>query len=234
MAIIAMAMARRLSRVLAAPLLLRSSSADPALHTFISHLRPSPPVDQSVTGGMLSRAQFRGRASGSFASDLPPVQDAMVAKALSGLLGHGWLKIEPQVRSAVESAISSGGGDSAGKETLVDAWAAAQAVENFGGLLVEMLLEISDLCGDTGEDVRGIPDATYEAVEAVHRKYMMYLSAFGEDEVYLRKKVETELGGVLLQIKQRLTGMDPKWSEISVLGTSGLAGSYIEKRRLPG
>jgi hypothetical protein len=43
---------------------------------------------------------------------------------------------------------------------------------------------------------------------------MMYLSAFGEDEVYLRKKVETELGGVLLQIKQRLTGMDPKWSEV--------------------
>lgn len=85
--------------------------------------------------------------------------------------------------------------------------------------------------------------------------------------------MELELGGVLLQIKQRLTGMDPKWSEvsfddrlsrfdstltplslitltgckgfrlmlmeircvmqISVLGTSGLAGSYIEKRRLP-
>jgi hypothetical protein len=108
-------------------------------------------VDRSVTGRMLSQAQFRGRASGSFASDLPPVQDAMVAKALSGLLGHGWLKIEPQVRSAVESAISGGGGDSAGKETLVDAWAAAQAVESFGGLLVDMLLEISDLCGDTGE-----------------------------------------------------------------------------------
>lgn len=45
---------------------------------------------------------------------------------------------------------------------------------------------------------------------------MKYLSAFGEDEAYLRKKVELELGGVLLQIKQRLTGMDPKWSEVSL------------------
>ena len=44
---------------------------------------------------------------------------------------------------------------------------------------------------------------------------MKYLSAFGEDEVYLKKKVELELGGVLVQIKQRLTGMDPKWSDVS-------------------
>lgn len=194
-------------------------------------------ADRSIARGMLCRTglgpQFRCMA-GSLVSDLPPVQDATIAKALSGLLGHGWLKIEPQVRSAVESAISGGGDNSAGKETLIDTWAAAQAVESFGGLLIDMLLEISDLCGDSGENVGTIPASTYEAVEAAHRKYMAYLSAFGGDEVFLRKKVELELGGVLLQIKQRLTGMDPKWSEISVLGTSGLASSYIEKRRLPG
>lgn len=65
------------------------------------------------------------------------------------------------------------------------------------------------------QNVGTIPASTYEAVEAAHRKYMAYLSAFGGDEVFLRKKVELELGGVLLQIKQRLTGMDPKWSEVS-------------------
>ncbi|KAG0593467.1 hypothetical protein KC19_1G332100 [Ceratodon purpureus] len=193
--------------------------------------------DRSMARGILSHisvtSKVRCMASASFVSNLPPIQDVKIAKALSGLLGHGWLKIEPQVRSAVESAISGGSDDSAGKETLIDAWKAAQAVESFGGLLVDMLLEINDLCGDTGENVGTIPNSTYEAVEAAHKKYMLYLSAFGGDEVYLRKKVETELGGMLLQIKQRLTGMDPKWAEISVLGTSGLAGSYIEKRRLP-
>lgn len=111
-------------------------------------------ADRSIARGMLCRTglgpQFRCMA-GSLVSDLPPVQDATIAKALSGLLGHGWLKIEPQVRSAVESAISGGGDNSAGKETLIDTWAAAQAVESFGGLLIDMLLEISDLCGDSGE-----------------------------------------------------------------------------------
>ena len=77
-----------------------------------------------MTRGMLSRMglslQFRCMSAG-FVSDLPPVQDAAIAKALSGLLGHGWLKIEPQVRSAVENAISGGSDDPAGKETLTGA-----------------------------------------------------------------------------------------------------------------
>lgn len=161
------------------------------------------------------------------------------------LMGHGWLKLEPQVTAAVEDVLSGGSDDSEGKETLQDAWKAAQAVESFGGQLTDMLLEINDLCGDSGEvahtspnfylpglkvalnfrshldtlwckqNVGKIPVETYMAVEAAHDKYLQYLSAFGDDEVYLRKKVELELGGVLLQIKQRLTGMDPKWSEVS-------------------
>lgn len=89
--------------------------------------------------------------SASFVSNLPPVKDTRIAKALSGLMGHGWLKLEPQVKSAVENAISGGSDDPEGKETLVDAWRAAEAVENFGGLLIEMLMEINDLCGATGE-----------------------------------------------------------------------------------
>ncbi|KAG0593465.1 hypothetical protein KC19_1G332100 [Ceratodon purpureus] len=151
---IAMALARRATRLVAAPLVLRCSSAAPALH-HISHLRPSSPADRSMARGILSHisvtSKVRCMASASFVSNLPPIQDVKIAKALSGLLGHGWLKIEPQVRSAVESAISGGSDDSAGKETLIDAWKAAQAVESFGGLLVDMLLEINDLCGDTGE-----------------------------------------------------------------------------------
>lgn len=117
-----------------------------------------PPVSRSQSGsthsGTASPAgvspQLRSM-SASFVSNLPPVKDTRIAKALSGLLGHGWLKLEPQVKSAVESAISGGSDDPAGKETLLDAWQAAQAVETFGGVLTDMLMEINDLCGDSGE-----------------------------------------------------------------------------------
>lgn len=117
-----------------------------------------PPVSRSQSGSTHSGTPSRigvsphsRSMSASFVSNLPPVKDIGIAKALSGLLGHGWLKLEPQVKSAVESAISGGSDDPEGKETLIDAWRAAQAVESFGGLLTEMLLEINDLCGDSGE-----------------------------------------------------------------------------------
>lgn len=64
------------------------------------------------------------------------------------------------------------------------------------------------------QEVKPIPDSTYNAVETAYKKYIAYLDAFEEDEMYIKKKVENELGGLFLQIKQRLAGMDPKWSKV--------------------
>jgi len=71
------------------------------------------------------------------------------------------------------------------------------------------------ICGYGWQDVKPIPDSTYNAVEAAYKKYITYLDSFEEDEAYLKKKVENELGGLFLQIKQRLAGLDPKWSKVS-------------------
>lgn len=71
-------------------------------------------------------------------------------------------------------------------------------------------------CGSGWQEVNPIPDSTFNAVEAAYKKYIVYLDSFEEDEVYLKKKVEHELGGLFLQIKQRLAGLDPKWSKVSI------------------
>lgn len=72
--------------------------------------------------------------------------------------------------------------------------------------------------------MKPIPDSTYNAVEAAYKKYIAYLDAFEEDEAYIKKKVENELGGLFLQMKQRLAGLDPKWSKVS---TEFFANSFI-------
>lgn len=71
-------------------------------------------------------------------------------------------------------------------------------------------------CGYGWQDVRPIPDSTFNAVEAAYKKYIAYLDSFEDDEAYIKKKVEHELGGLFLQIKQRLAGLDPKWSKVSI------------------
>ncbi|KAG0576804.1 hypothetical protein M758_2G036100 [Ceratodon purpureus] len=182
-----------------------------------------------IFGGFPAQVRYMS----SDLSALPDIKDGGILKALHALLGANWTKVEPSVRDAVEASLKISSDDVVGKEALTDAWRAAEAVEKFGGnMLQELLLEITDLSGGTGEDVKPIPDSTYNAVEAAYKKYIAYLDSFEEDEAYLKKKVENELGGLFLQIKQRLAGMDPKWSKITLLGTSGLSGSYIERRAL--
>lgn len=198
-----------------------------------AHRVPSsgqPVAEKSmIFGGWTSQV----RHMTSDLSALPDIKDGGILKSLHALLGTTWTKVEPSVGEAVERSLKSSSDDVAGKEALTDAWRAAQAVEKFGGnMLQELLLEISDLSGGTGEDVRPIPDSTFNAVEAAYKKYIAYLDSFEDDEAYIKKKVEHELGGLFLQIKQRLAGLDPKWSKITLLGTSGLSGSYIERRGL--
>ena len=63
---------------------------------------------------------------------------------------------------------------------------------------------------------------------------LQYLSQFDSSSASdseIRKKVEADLGWKLLQIKMRVSDIGEDWGQIGVLGTSGLAGSYIEGRR---
>lgn len=207
-----------------------SSLSTPSAPAHRVHSSGQPISPKATTlGGWPSQVRYMS----SDLSALPVIKDGGILKSLHALLGTTWTKIDPSVEEAVKKSLKSSSDDVTGKEALTDAWRAAQAVEKFGGnMLQELLLEITDLSGGSGEDVKPIPDSTYNAVEAAYKKYVTYLDSFEEDEAYLKKKVENELGGLFLQIKQRLTGLDPKWSKITLLGTSGLSGSYIERRNL--
>lgn len=206
-----------------------SCSTPPAPAHRVQHSGQPGAQRSMIFGGFPAQVRYMS----SDLSALPDIKDGGILKAVHALLGTSWTKIEPSVRDAVEASLKSNSDDVVGKDALTDAWRAAEAVEKFGGnTLQELLLEITDLSGGSGEDVKPIPDATYNAVEAAYKKYIAYLDSFEEDEAYIKKKVENELGGLFLQIKQRLSGLEPKWSKITLLGTSGLSGSYIERRGL--
>ncbi len=75
-----------------------------------------------------------------------------------------------------------------------------------------------------------MPEEIQDALRAAYKRYSNYLEAFGPEETYLRKKVETELGCQMIYIKMRCSGLDAEWGKVSLLGTSGISGSYIDQR----
>jgi len=169
----------------------------------------------------------------SFSSDisaLPQVTDVDVKNALKDVLAVDWEELPEPVQADVMNALSKETDDKAGQEALANAWRAAEAVEQFSGVLESLRMELDDISGHTGENVRPLPEEIQDALRAAYKRYSNYLEAFGPDETYLRKKVETELGRQMIYIKMRCSGLDAEWGKVSLLGTSGLSGSYIEQR----
>lgn len=108
-----------------------------------------PAVQRSmIFGGFPTQVRYMS----TDLSALPDMKDGGILKSLHALLGSSWTKVEPAVREAVEASLKSSSDDVVGKDVLTDAWRAAEAVEKFGGnMLQELLLEITDLSGGTGE-----------------------------------------------------------------------------------
>ncbi|GJP76345.1 hypothetical protein CLOP_g6804 [Closterium sp. NIES-67] len=109
---------------------------------------------------------------------------------------------------------------------------AAEAVEVFGEKLELLRLDLDELSGGKfgGEAVGKIPEDMKAALTSALKRYSAYLGAFKEEEGWLQRKVKEELGGALITVKQRCSGLEEEWNQISLLGTSGLSGSYIEQR----
>lgn len=53
-----------------------------------------------------------------------------------------------------------------------------------------------------------------KALRTVFDRYTTYLGAFGSDEVYLQKKVETELGSKMIYLKMRCSGIGSEWGKV--------------------
>lgn len=60
-----------------------------------------------------------------------------------------------------------------------------------------------------------MPDEFKNALLTIYSRYTSYLDAFGPDETYLRKKVETELGTKMIHLKMRCGGLGPEWGKVT-------------------
>eukprot|EP00250_Pteridium_aquilinum_P010531 c19454_g1_i1 orf=203-871(+) len=170
------------------------------------------------------------RAMSTSIARLPEIADSDVLQALRGLMAVNWLEISEEAKDAVEAALTKKTDDTAGQEDLKNAWRAAEAVEKFSGTLVTIRMALDDLTGASGEKVRPLPPLLIDALKSALSRYNNYLAAFNEDEFYLKKKVEFELGSLLVHIRQRCSGLGPEWANISLIGTSGISGSFVEYR----
>ncbi|XP_072970819.1 succinate dehydrogenase subunit 5, mitochondrial isoform X1 [Typha angustifolia] len=163
-------------------------------------------------------------------SHLPAIRDPDVEAAFKDLMASNWDELPGSVVEEAKKALSKSTDDKAGQEALKNVFCAAEASVEFGGALVSLRMALDDLSGLSGENVGPLPDHIEDAVRAAYKRYMTYLDSFGPDEAYLRKKVETELGTKMIHLKMRCSGIGSEWGKVSLLGTSGLSGSYVELR----
>ncbi|XWS24262.1 hypothetical protein CRYUN_Cryun28dG0085800 [Craigia yunnanensis] len=161
---------------------------------------------------------------------MPVMKDPEIQNVFKDLMAGSWDELPYSVVQDAKKALSKDTDDKAGQEALKNVFHAAEAVEEFGGVLVSMKMELDDSIGMSGENVKPLSSEFADALKAVFQRYRTYLDAFGPDETYLRKKVETELGSKMIYLKMRCSGLGPEWGKITVLGTSGLSGSYVEQR----
>ncbi|KAJ6820924.1 succinate dehydrogenase subunit 5, mitochondrial-like [Iris pallida] len=163
-------------------------------------------------------------------SQLPHITDPDIESAFKDLMAMSWDELPDSLISETKKALSKSTDDKAGQEALANIFRAAEASVEFGAVLVSLRMALDDLSGVTGENVAPLPAYLEDAVKAAYRRYMTYLDSFGPDEAYLRKKVETELGTKMIHLKMRCSGIGSEWGKITLLGTSGISGSYVEQR----
>ncbi|MED6107089.1 membrane anchor in succinate dehydrogenase complex [Stylosanthes scabra] len=163
-------------------------------------------------------------------SHTPNIKDPQLQNLLKDLLAVNWSDLPDSVIKNAKAALSKDTDDKAGKDIVSNVFRAAEAVEEFGGMLTTLKMELDDSVGMSGEDVKPLPDHMRKALITIFDRYSTYLNSFGPEESFLRKKVEAELGTKMIHLKMRCSGLGSEWGKVTVLGTSGLAGSYVEQR----
>ncbi|KAF2933940.1 hypothetical protein DAI22_04g124000 [Oryza sativa Japonica Group] len=221
------AAARRLLRISPAALsTLTAASSRPAAVAPLAR----PIVAAAVSGGNNAFSWNLRRLFSSNEKHLPAISDPEVESAFKDLMAASWTGLPDSLVIEAKKAASKATDDKAGKEALLNVFRAAEACEEFGGVLVTLRMALDDLCGITGENVGPLPGYIEDAVKSAYKRYMKYLESFGPEENYLRKKVENELGTKMIHLKMRCSGVGSEWGKITLIGTSGISGSYVELR----
>ncbi|CAI0558198.1 unnamed protein product [Linum tenue] len=158
---------------------------------------------------------------------LPETKDPDVLCAFKDLMAASWDEIDVTVVHDVKNALSKNSDDKSGQEILKNVFRSCEVVDEFGGMIMTLKMELDDSIGMSGEP---LTDDYAKAIRMFFERYSSYLESFGPDEAYLRKKVEMELGSKMIFLKMRCAGLGSEWGKVTLIGTSGLAGSYVEQR----
>ncbi|VFR01488.1 unnamed protein product [Cuscuta campestris] len=170
------------------------------------------------------------RSFSEHVTHMPSLHDEEIKCAFKDLMAASWDGIPKAVIDETNKALSKSTDDKAGQKALANVFRAAEAIEEFIAIIMNLKMAIDDAIGSSGENVKPIPRDMANAVNTIFQRYNSYLDAFGPEEGYLKKKVETELGSRMIFLKMRCSGLGSDWGKVTVLGTSGLAGSYVEQR----
>lgn len=216
------------SRAVAAGILRRSAAAGMPLHSAAAsaaRLVSCIAQDGNSAFSWNSRRMFSSNEK-----HLPAISDPEIETAFKDLMAASWNELPGSLVEEAKKAVSKATDDKAGQEALANVFRAAEACEEYSGVLVTLRMALDDLCGLTGENVGPLPGYIEEAVKSAYTRYMAYLDSFGPEEHHLRKKVETELGTKMIHLKMRCSGIGSEWGKITLIGTSGISGSYVELR----
>ena len=82
---------------------------------------------------------------------MPDIKDPELYSVFKDLLAENWSDLSDAVVSDAKHALSKSTEDKAGKEVVTNVFRAAQAVEEFGGILNTLKMEIDDSIGMSGE-----------------------------------------------------------------------------------
>lgn len=193
--------------------------------SYLSPLSPRSPAKFLLPVGIVPTRSFSADVT-----HMPVIKDPELQNVFKDLMAADWDKIPNAVIYDAKKALSKNTDDKVGQEVLLNVLRSAEAVEEFGSILVSLKMAIDDSIGLSGEDVKPMSEEFKNALETVYKRYTAYLDAFGPDEVYLKKKVESELGRKMIHLKMRCSSLGSEWGKVGVLGTSGLSGSYVEQR----
>ncbi|KAH7680697.1 Aminoacyl-tRNA synthetase class Ia anticodon-binding protein [Dioscorea alata] len=205
---------------------------------FLQHsprLSPSSSIFRPISASMCYHAYPSALYWGllcllAFKGSFPAFADPDIEAAFKDLMAMSWDEMPDSVLASTKKALSKNTDDKAGQEALANVFRAAEASVEFGAVLVSLRMALDDLCGLTGENVDRLPDYLEDALKAAYKRYVTYLDAFGPDEAFLKKKVENELGTKMIHLKMRCSGIGSEWGKVTLLGTSGISGSYVEQR----
>lgn len=62
--------------------------------------------------------------------------------------------------------------------------------------------------------MKPLPEHYAQALRTAYDRYSKYLDSFGPNEVYLKKKVESELGRRMIHLKMRCGGLNSEWGKV--------------------